>query len=222
VCLPEDREKLSVSLNFRPYHLCPTASLRLHQILVLFGFRPSIVSVLRSTLLPKQPGAKAPKLSDLGVTLAQSKAAPCYLVLCDGDETMVIEKDLVEAKIRTARYFIVHTNHDTPSSGTASDNTLQKHQEKNLILGMEDFIEDSGERRKCVERKWDRVVRKHRDQKAETGAGVGDSSEVPTVKEETLIRWIRAYPTMNECTHFGCILDPGTGEIRWLGRGVRE
>jgi hypothetical protein len=190
---------------------------------VLFGLRPSIVSILRSTLLPKNPGAAPPRLADLGVALAQSKSAPCYLILCDADETMVIEKDLIEAKIRTARYFIVHTNHDTPSTGAASDNTLpQKHQEKNLILGMEDFIEDSGERRKCVERKWDRVVRKHRDQKAEKGAGTDEASETPIVKEETLRRWVRAYPTMNECTHFGCILDPGTGEIRWLSRGVRE
>ena len=40
------------------------------------------------------------------------------------------------------------------------------------------------------------------------------------VKEKTLRGWAKAFPTMNECTHFGCIMDPALGTIRWIERGV--
>jgi hypothetical protein len=42
----------------------------------------------------------------------------------------------------------------------------------------------------------------------------------PSVRESTLVRWVQKYPVMNECTHFGCLMDPKTGGIRWIERGA--
>ncbi len=53
------RRGLSMSLNFRPHHdrvtLRMRAAFRWHQLLVLFGFRRSIASVLRQCLLTPDP-----------------------------------------------------------------------------------------------------------------------------------------------------------------------
>ena len=41
-----------------------------------------------------------------------------------------------------------------------------------------------------------------------------------SVRENTLKDWLRAYPVMNECTHFMCIMDAQQGTVRFLERGV--
>ena len=212
-----------MSLNFRPYHDCSTTALRLHQIFVLMGLRPSIVSVLRGIILPEMSNGPPPTLEDLRVTLAQPKVAPCYLILCDGRETVVIERDLTAAKTRSAKNFIVQTNHDTVSAGTLSSHPLPPPRpEQNRFLGMEEFLQDSEERQECLQQKWDRIVRIHHNKIADNGSASVSGQEAPALSEETLRRWVCAFPTMNESTHFSCILDPVTGTIRWLARGVGE
>ncbi len=32
--------------------------------------------------------------------------------------------------------------------------------------------------------------------------------EKSAIMEKTLIKWVKAYPTTNEMTHFACIMDP--------------
>lgn len=206
------RENLSISLNFRPTHNCSTFPLRWHQILVLFGYRPSVTHLLRSTLL--QPmGLLERSIS----TLATHRSAPCYLILCDGRRTSVVEKDLVQGQIRSAPYFIVHTNHDTKSPGGQEQTHIQK--ETNTVLGMEASLEESEDRMDCIQKKWDRVENRNQ-QKERRNPEKG--REIPAVREETLRGWVKAFPIMNECTHFGCIMDPMTGTIRWLQRGTEE
>jgi hypothetical protein len=77
---------------------------------------------------------------------------------------------------------------------------------------MEALIEDSKERRDCIQKKWNKYSKR--------ATGSGETSLA--IKEETLKKWVKTYPIMNECSHFACILDPKTGQIRWLERGVIE
>jgi hypothetical protein len=210
-----------VSLNFRPNHTCSTLSLRFHQFLVIFGLRRSISSILRSTILP-DPEKSHQTLSTSQEKISQPRTVPCYIVLCDGVETIVLEKDLKEAKVRTSKEFIVHTNHDTPPEDSfaqgGGESGKVKH-EVSSITGMDELVEESTERRACVQRKWDslkaRQEKKFRERE-------GREEEVVSVREETLKGWIKADPVMNESTHFACILDPKMGRIRFLERGVED
>ncbi|TVY48899.1 Acid ceramidase [Lachnellula occidentalis] len=214
------RKDLSLSLNFRPNHDCSTRSLRLHQILVLFGFRPSIASILRSTILPSSPEHGIPPLSDSTLHLSSQRTAPCYLILSDGMRTTVIEKDLLNAKIRTSSTFIVQTNHDTShmNGHPLCDDQHSKTPVKEQAAWLE-VVEESEDRMGCIQKKWNALQRRHERKQAEGKTG---EDERPMVREETLKGWIRAHPIMNECSHFGAIMAPQTGTIRFLERGSEK
>jgi hypothetical protein len=83
---------------------------------------------------------------------------------------------------------------------------------------METLIEESKERRDSIQKKWNKYSKRYREKNRKAGT---DKTTL-AVKEETLKNWVKAYPIMNECTHFACILDPGTGQIMWIERGVME
>ncbi|KAL6805802.1 beta subunit of N-acylethanolamine-hydrolyzing acid amidase domain-containing protein [Trichoderma sp. SZMC 28012] len=207
------RQNLSMSLNFRPTHNCSAISLRMHQSLVLLGVQPSISSILRQHLL--HPEHHPPSIDSISKSITRTCSAPCYIILCSGTETTVIQKDLITAQIKSATDFIVHTNHDFTPTDPSSQTNIQK--ESSAILGMETLVEESEERKDCILSKWTALAKR---QQREFKRGKGRES--PAIFEQTLQKWVKAYPIMNECTHFGCILDPGTGTIRWLERGVED
>jgi hypothetical protein len=210
---------LSISLNFRPNHECSTFKLRTHQLLVLFGLRPSISHIIRSAILPPV-NQEAPTIEKLAVTMSKQKAAPCYLILSDGTSATVLEKDLFDANIRSSDEFIVHTNNDT---SVTQERSLVKESPSMLNvldeMGMDAFLKDSKERSACVQKKWNALKsRQRRKQQVE----LVEEKDVtgPSVREETLIGWVKKYPTMNGQSHFGCVMDPKKGDIRWLERGM--
>ncbi|UKZ69223.1 uncharacterized protein TrAtP1_010233 [Trichoderma atroviride] len=207
------RQDLSVSLNFRPHHNCSTFSLRLHQALVLFGIRPSISSVLRQHFL--HPERRKLSINNAVTSIERTRAAPCYIILCSGAETTVVQKDLENAQTRSAVDFIVHTNHDFTPTDQSDQAYTQK--ESSLILGMESLVEESEERKDCILSRWTALA-KRQERELKKGRG----RESLAIYERTLQKWVRAFPIMNECTHFGCIMDPGTGAIRWIERGVED
>lgn len=207
------RKHLSLSLNFRPNHNCSTLPLRIHQILVLLGVRQSISSVLRQHFL--HPERRHLTINNAVTSITRTRAAPCYIILCSGTETTVVQKDLDNAQTRSAVDFIVHTNHDFAPTDQSSQAYSQK--ESSSILGMEALVEESEERKDCILSKWTALA-KRQERELKKGRG----REGPAIFEHTLQKWVRTYPIMNECTHFGCILDPGTGTIRWLERGVQD
>ncbi|KAM0262746.1 hypothetical protein ACHAQJ_001540 [Trichoderma viride] len=204
------RQNLSISLNFRPNHNCSTLSLRIHQSLVLLGVRQSISSVLRQHFL--RPERRHLTIDHMAKSITRTHAAPCYVILCSGTETTIIQKDLVSAQTRSAVDFIVHTNHDFAPTDPSCQAYNQK--ESSTILGMESLVEESEERKDCILSKWTALAKRQERELKKQG-----KRESPAIFEQTLQRWVKSYPIMNECTHFGCILDPGTGTIRWLERG---
>jgi hypothetical protein len=144
--------------------------------------------------------------------------APCYLIICSPTLAIVIEKDLqgpAQILKRTSKEFIVHTNHDVAQPENQDAGQMQQQKELGAILGLETLLEESVERMNCVERKWAALKRRKR----RTNRAEQQDLEL-AIKEETLKGWVKAYPVMNECTHFGCIMDPRTGTIRWLTRGT--
>jgi hypothetical protein len=216
--LNRSREGLSISLNFRPTHRCSTAKLRLHQLLVIFGFRPAIASHIRNAILPDPTGPPPKPIRELTAFMAQPPTSPCYLILCDGELTTVIEKEFIGGRIRFSKEFIVHTNHDT-----RSDNPAEPAQpEKSQLLGMEVFLEESEDRRACLQKKWDGLMKRYEKKLNETLEKEELFESKPMVREDRLREWVRAFPIMNECTHFGCLMDAKTGTIRFLERGSED
>lgn len=59
-------------------------------------------------------------------------------------------------------------------------------------------------------------------------AGIASSSSASTVidpvdaevttTEEELVRWMTSWPTTNETTHYGCIMDATLGKVAWIRR----
>jgi hypothetical protein len=95
--------------------------------------------------------------------------------------TTVIEKDLLDAKIRTSSSFMVHTNHDTSHTTEHAHSNDQKV--KSSVIGLEAWIEESEERVDCMQKKWNSLERRHEKKQADGKAG---DDEQPMVREETL------------------------------------
>ncbi|KAI0473833.1 beta subunit of N-acylethanolamine-hydrolyzing acid amidase-domain-containing protein [Xylariaceae sp. FL0804] len=217
------RKDLSVSLNFRPNHDYHNRNLRWHQLLVLLGRRQSIGSHIRSlmlktsTLQVRDEGLSTDDtISEVEATstsyletqaraLASIPSAPCYLILRDGHEAAVIEKDYDSVKSEQRQKIISSS------------------------FNIDDWIEESVDRLECVQKKWDRHVKSattKRSRKRQTpanftdaetsSAGKPDGTETPqiSVTEVTLGKWMSEYPTVNECTHFSTIISPTVGRGR--------
>lgn len=161
-------------------------------------------------------------MEELAISLSREKTAPCYLILSDGTSATVVEKDLYDGKIRSSDEFIVHTNNDTLTDSAQNPMDIKETPSMLNILdeiGMDAFLKDSKERSACVQKKWNALKSR---QKKKQQAGLGKEKDLigASVREETLIGWVRKYPTMNGESHFGCVMDPKKGEIRWLARGM--
>ncbi|KAK7415023.1 hypothetical protein QQX98_006160 [Neonectria punicea] len=219
------RENLSLSLNYRPIHLCDNWALRKHQCLVILGFRPAISSIIRSTFFSPQhttcKNAANPSIVDMARSIASIPTAPCYLTFSDGKKAVVVEKDLLSGRIRAADNFIVQTNHDSGHAmgclpNGVSDDAQPATPHPDLWLA------DSSERMDVILEKWV----DHSGQQDSSGgnrdatSGVWDIGTKP-VAEENLRAWMRDDKISNMYTHFACIMDPCTGTIRWVERGPR-
>jgi hypothetical protein len=119
----------------------------------------------------------------------------------------VIEKDLQTAQTRTSDSFIVHTNHDV------SAQVPDSHDHKSRIIGLDKMLEEREDRRQFMQRRWIANANRHAVKQKEGPAAV---------RESTLIGWVKEYPIMAECTHFACLMDPRTGTVRWIERGVES
>lgn len=158
----------------------------------------------------------APELATITKELETTTTSPCYLILSSGTETAVLEKDLTHARINTSTEFIVATNCDCEPPATSDANPTAVN-----ATGMEEVLEFADERKDIVEKRFKDV--KKRQEKKWSEANEGDMQGFRVkVRESTLLGWLQLYPVWNELTHFGCLMDPIKGDIRWIGRGVLE
>ncbi|GAW25885.1 putative n-acylsphingosine amidohydrolase protein [Rosellinia necatrix] len=228
-CLTGVRPGLSISLNQRPCHDGPSRQLHWHQLLVLLGRRRSVASIVRSLLFqPYQqldqteyPGEGAvSKFVEHASSLAAVPCAPCYLILCDGQEAVVIVKDHVNGTVQSTREFIAQTNHDPyhHAERTVQNQRISRqdrHEALASAFAGEGWAEESVDRLQCLQQKWDRLVPSLQARSSKTLV-----MAKPSITERTLRKWICDYPTLNEYSHFVTILDPMAGTIRWLIRGL--
>ncbi|KAF7182919.1 hypothetical protein CNMCM7691_002663 [Aspergillus felis] len=179
------RKGLSVSLNFRPNHDSSgwLGDLRYYgsHLLVMLGLRTSISSMLRQYIIPpenpretwfgrilgvlvrRRRRVETPTLRSVCQAVMRTPSTAAYLVLCDGAEASVIEKDHRTARMDSSSSFIVATNNDFLGSelrsyDTATDMSFGAALTSGEAVSMTDFIEDSRERRACMQAHWDKKV----------------------------------------------------------------
>lgn len=215
------RPGLSASLNFRACHNGSDSRISNikfygHLLLVLLGLRPSIASHLRSYFLPstRRPGRDLPNLDQLLTRLPSTPTTAAYIILSDGTSTSILEKDRVTAQARSSTSFVAATNHDVSSEADSSGDDGQPPETSRTtqVTGMQELVEESVERKQCIEREW----QNHVDRMKRRTPGLAEDQIA--VKEESLIKMIQKWPITNECTHFACVMDPTKGEILWCRR----
>ncbi|KAL3494013.1 beta subunit of N-acylethanolamine-hydrolyzing acid amidase-domain-containing protein [Aspergillus germanicus] len=204
------RPGLSVSLNFRPNHADDTWVKNFkyygRHLLVLLGFKRSISSLLRQTIIPskllkpgwlsylclwnrnriQQPLDTLP-LNQTVSHIISSPSTACYLILSNGRKTYVLEKDYKTTNVESSSSFIVATNNDrstgVPQSGPTEHSSRQEHTGASLTTAgdpvlLVDFIQDSIERRACMQAHWDMKVASARQaiRRASQGSGISIGS----------------------------------------------
>ena len=214
------RKALSISLNFRPNHDASTrfSNFRFyfHHLLVLLGLRPSISSLLRQCLLPNtkfssNSASRMNSLDSIERSLPGIHTTAAYLIFSDGQRTIAMEKDHHTAIVRSADDFIVATNHDVAEeTKSCSHNGAQDDSKKTLqMIGMEDIVEDSIVRKDAATSLWEKSLTKSER----------DASE-HSLTTRRVLKLLDTYPTTNEETHFGAVMDPTNGQFIYIKRYI--
>ncbi|RMZ89823.1 hypothetical protein DV736_g2957, partial [Chaetothyriales sp. CBS 134916] len=216
------RSGLSLSLNFRPVHNATTRMQQfrfyMHHLLVLLGYRQSISSILRSYLLPESSVVSAELLDRILQELPARHTTAAYLIYCDGNTAVTMEKDFNTAVVTQSSSFIATTNHDSaetsapiklPTPATQYGVNLAK------AVGVDEMLDESKERLDCICQKWQAYVHKPRRSRWDVQPGQDMTQTVFSVPARELIKWVTAWPTTNETTHYAAVLDPAGGEVLW-------
>ena len=227
-CLTGVRKDLSISLNFRPNH---SASSRVdnfrfytHHLLVLLGFRPSISAMLRQYLLPSATtkdrtaasNVSMPNLAAIEANLPRRPSTAAYLIFSDGDRTVTMEKDNCTAVVKSSSEFIVTTNHDVSAEDSphAQENLQPTPSEILKFTGMEELMEESTTRKRCMTQLHEHAVKRARkSNKDRTG-----ERKIVSVTGKELFAAVDGYPITNEETHYSVVMDPKAGKAVWLKR----
>ena len=213
------RKGLSISLNFRPTHDSSGrfSNLRFytHHLLVLLGYQPSISSILRGYLLPdlssNNSQSNTVTLESIKRDIPYVTTTAAYLIFCDGDSAITIEKDHHDALIREAKDFIVATNHDVADENpTRSFRPKHEDSFKTLLDGI---IVGSISRRAAVVRLWEKSLKNSRRKSLKRA-----TAQEEDLTKERIIGWMNADPILNEETHFATIMDPKAGKVVWTKR----
>ncbi|CCT73192.1 uncharacterized protein FFUJ_10130 [Fusarium fujikuroi IMI 58289] len=223
------RKGMSLSLNFRPHHARETLrqrlSYRYHQVMVVLGQRQSISSSLReilldnSTTLGKQsneaheldnisPDLQNQYVQQVLTKLSISSSTAAYLILCQPDRVLVVEKDHRSASIRESDTFLTAYNHDFKDE----DNPAHLQQaaaelaEGEDATGMADLVAYSIERKQDLDKLWRKCVRacKRRYRLRND-----------IVTREDVVKFLQNDMIRNEETHYAVIMDPKEGKVMW-------
>ena len=177
------------------------------------GYRPSISALLRKQLF----APIVPRIDDIASRLPSIRSTAAYLIISDGNETMVVEKDHRTASLRRRQDFIVATNHDREDENQQAIDQNAQHASNAFRA---DILMESITRKMCVREKWRDAVIKvvHKDPGESDALDCGDADLGVSVKRNEVIEWLSAWPVTNECTHYAVIMDPKEGKVVWLKR----
>ncbi|EME43382.1 hypothetical protein DOTSEDRAFT_89269 [Dothistroma septosporum NZE10] len=196
------RKDFSISLNFRPnrldkYKFWSDARYYWHLAMVLLGRRRSISSELRHLLLPEKALA----------------TTACYLCFSDGTETTIIEKDRVTAVSRSSNDFIAITSNDLDHENEKVVEAAQRLEDERspFVSALAAIVEEGKNRRLCAHHNYHNRRREHAKR---IGFGKG-------LNVDDIVEMVQRYPTTNETTHYGCVMDPTGGDIKWCRRWIK-
>jgi hypothetical protein len=221
---------LSLSLNFRAVHDATTRKEQLrfylHHLMILLGRRPSIASILRHHVLADHRNLPSEQ-STLDMVVADMMrwhTTAAYLIFCDGQSTITMEKDYSAALTDSSDTFIVRTNHDVndhkverrPAPAVTQDGikaTRASH-------GLEELLEESRERLGCITTQYKRKMKRPSESRRRSNrirekerTEVEGEPALPTRAE--IIQWLCTWTTTNECTHYAVVMDPKEGKVVW-------
>ena len=214
------RPSLSMSLNFRPLHNAATQREQFrfyfHHLLVLLGLRPSISSILRSYLYSERENNRMKDLAGISVELASRHTTAAYLIFSNGETTITLEKDYKTSVTRQSSTFIVATNHDRDER-VSQPNAITPAGENAAVIArmaaLQDLLDESRDRMDCISKKWKAAVRG-----STRGSRQGErtlTEDRVGIPETEVIRWVSAWPTTNETTHYAAVMDPMHGRVLW-------
>jgi beta subunit of N-acylethanolamine-hydrolyzing acid amidase len=182
------RERLSLSLNFRPTHNASTKAhhfrFYFHHILVLLGLRPSISSILRSCLFGNDSDwSQNPRtLDEILNTVPQKHTTAAYLIFCDGALGISMEKDFRTAVVHQARNFIVTTNNDLDyHAGRRESIPPNTH-----TAALQELLDESEDRRDCVVQKWQTKLRREWRRRQRIAEHYRDAASEGTLRRQSL------------------------------------
>lgn len=159
------------------------------------------------------PNGPASRCVEQATALLSIPSAPCYLIMCDGEEAAVVVKDCSTGSLQSSRVFIAQTNHDPGEEGRITNKPNE----------FEEWVVESVNRLRCIQNRWERFVQKSRESSSTVSVDTVETRAIlPSITEEMLRRWLSHSPTLNGLNHFTTILDPVSGSIRWLMRGPVE
>ena len=165
------------------------------------------------------------RLELLKQELPSKHTTAAYLIFSDGHATVTIEKDYASGVVRESSSFIALTNHDLedeqdePQHKVPTNAAGTRQAAKRATL--QDFVEESTDRLKCMNKKWlAKVRREHR--KAAGRQRSGDKASLQAVEDSLALQpaevatWLTDWPTTNETTHYAAIMDAQAGTIAWV------
>ncbi|KAF5985156.1 hypothetical protein FCOIX_2237 [Fusarium coicis] len=223
------RKGMSLSLNFRPHHARDTfpqrLSYRYNQAMVVLGQRQSISSSLREILLgdstmPKKQSDEAHETDDNSsdlhnqyvqqvlTKLSTSSSTAAYLIICQPDRVLIIEKDNRSASIRESDTFLTAYNHDVKDEDNPE---LLQQAAAELAAGedatgMADAVAYSLERKHDLDKLWKKCVRACRRRY---------KLRNDVVTREDVVKFLQNDMIRNEETHYAVIMDPKEGKVMW-------
>ncbi|KAJ5251417.1 hypothetical protein N7489_001827 [Penicillium chrysogenum] len=244
------RKDLSVSLNFRAVHdTRRDVGFYFNYLLVLLGLRQSITSLLRQFVLPMQGGStrlsNTSTLEEILHEVPFLRTTAAYLIFCDGNSIVAMEKDYGTAFWRRSSSFLIKTNHDEDTTSVmdeaiANDRGYTGLRVADGMQSMAEIIEESKARQASMQGKWDRRVRDHgvfqqqlkrrrvKDDtlprsmhlkwKRNTKMGWEDPESEVSVTLGTVLGWLCSDPIVNEDTHYAVLMDPVEGRFIYSGQ----
>jgi hypothetical protein len=154
-----------------------------------------------------------PTLEEITKSFPSTASTSCYIIASNGLQTTIFEKDLKTALVRSSTSFITATNHDVTSESQPQE--VAAPAQNDMLLIDAEFLDESIDRKQCVEEKWRRAVKRYA--KANPGSG----EEEAFVRRADVEKWMVSYPIANECTHYAVVMDAVKGEVVWCRRWLQ-
>lgn len=149
--------------------------------------------------------------------LPATTTTAAYLIFCDGEHAVTLEKDYNTSVLQSSPDFIVTTNHDRAQELGSSEwrpNDVETTPQGNFTevmnkIALSGIVAGSTARKRCMTKLWEGSA-KSDDSCKSTMNGKG------AITQNTVSDWLDTYPVTNALTHYAVLMDPKIGGIVWV------